>query len=300
MPPVRALHLPVASLLPRKRRASVETKPLFVAGSPRSGTTGLIKYLNLHPEIVICRERYKYVSPRRITPELFDFERILDFRERETNQSREAHVELLAGKDPDRVRWVGDKYPLYFERLRTLASKNPGAHFLVLYRPVEEVAESFEARASNPKDGWPERNGFAAGIRIWNASLQRTRAYIESTPRPRLLIVDYHRFFGAGEAYVPLLSGFLDIELDDGIRRRWARMSEGFAQRRRPKALLSPQHEELVRRLKDHATEAWIRERIERQEAAGATSGAPIRTRARRTLSARIAELRGASRAAVR
>jgi len=264
-------------------------RPLFVAGSPRSGTTGLIAYLNRHPEILVCRERYKYGSPRRITPDLFAFERILDFRDRETNQSRDAHVELLGRKDPASLKWVGDKYPLYFKSLRELAKKNRGARFIMLYRPVEEVAESFEARASNPNDGWPERNGFEAGIRVWNESLRHTRAFVESKRNPRLLIVDYHRFFGASETFIPLLSGFLGVHFDDHIRTAWASMSNRFAETRRTKAAIGPEHERLVRETKDHAAEAWMLERIASQGSGGVTSSASGLRRARRMVSSRLA-----------
>lgn len=54
-------------------------RPLFIAGCPRSGTTALTRYLNLHPEILLCIERYKYLDPERITPDLFTFKRILNY-----------------------------------------------------------------------------------------------------------------------------------------------------------------------------------------------------------------------------
>ena len=116
---------------------------LFVGGPPKSGTTALVRYLNQHPEVLLCMERYKWVPPHLIRPDLFTFERILDYRpsprgdRQETNTPRDYHVELLAGKDPERLKWIGDKTPSYVEQLRWLSENNPGASFIIIYRPLE-------------------------------------------------------------------------------------------------------------------------------------------------------------------
>jgi hypothetical protein len=65
--------------------APTAMRPLFVAGNQRSGTTALARYLNHHSQILICVERYKYVQPENITPDLFSFERILAVDPSETN-----------------------------------------------------------------------------------------------------------------------------------------------------------------------------------------------------------------------
>ena len=229
-------------------------RPLFVAGVPRSGTSGFTAYLNRHPEILVCIERYKYLSAKRISPELFTLERILDFRERETNISRDRHVSLIERKDPARLRWVGDKYPHYVMEMKTLAKRNPGARFIVLHRPAEEVAESYEARASNPEDRWPAKNGFEVGIEHWNRSMRSTRRFVEGgLGDPKVLIVDYHRFFYEPESFLPVLSRFLQVDFDERVRASWASMSARFAERRRPKREITPEEQALVEERKDHA-----------------------------------------------
>lgn len=266
---------------------SASARPLFVAGCPRSGTTGFTDYLNRHPEVLVCRERYKYVAPKQIAPELFSFERILDFRPGETNLSRDAHVKLLADKDPARLKWVGDKYPHYVKRFGVLAANNPGARFIVLYRPVGEVAESFEARASNPSDRWPLENGFEAGIDLWNESLRLTRKFIEGRSDAEVLIVDYHRFFYKPETLIPLLSGFLELEFDSRIRESWSMMSSRFGARRRPKNTLTSEQESLVEQKKDHAIESWVLDYISRQGTEGSTSRGSVWRRWREAMGQR-------------
>ena len=238
---------------------------LFIAGPGRSGTTALANYLNRHPEIMVCRERYKYI-PKKVTPEHFSFERILDYREDETNLPREQGLELLSTKAPEKLKWVGDKVPGYVRNLKTLQRNNPGARFMVLYRSIEEVAESYQARSKNPNDRWlGNRDGFKIGVRDWNVAMRKTRDFIESRLNPEVLVVSYHDFFYHSEAFIPLISGFLDIEFDGSVRKSWRKMSWRFEKQRRQKEPLDEEQQAYIEDNKDRVAEAWILERLERQ-----------------------------------
>lgn len=241
-------------------------RPLFVAGCQRSGTTAFAEYLNRHPEVLVCLERYGRIPAEEVNPDLFTFERILDYGKEETTRPRGYYEKLLGGKDPERLRWVGDKYPGYARWLRRLDANNPGARFIVLYRPVEEVAESWEARSRNPEDPWlGGKDGFELGVKTWNNIQNRTRKFIEGGLGERILLVSYRDFFYRNEACVPLISAFLGIEFDARVREDWRRMSEAFERERRPKEPLTTEQEEYVRLHKDREAGAWIEARIERQ-----------------------------------
>ncbi|WP_160309611.1 sulfotransferase family protein [Rubrobacter aplysinae] len=238
---------------------------LFVAGPGRSGTTAFANYLNQHPRLLICRERYKFLQPE-ITPDLFSFDRILDYREGETNLPKSYHEELLAGKSPDELAWIGDKTPSYVRNLGKLHKNNPGSRFIVLYRPIEEVAESYDARSKNPEDAWlGGKNGFELGVRDWNIAMKKTRQFVEGPRDPELLIISYHDFFSRSESCIPLVSRFLEIEFDDEVRRAWEKMSRSFENRRRRKEPLSQEQARYIQENKDHETEAWVLDRIQRQ-----------------------------------
>ncbi|MEJ7841871.1 MAG: sulfotransferase [Rubrobacter sp.] len=245
-------------------------KLLFIGGPPRSGTTALADYLNQHPELLVCIERYKWVPPHEVRPELFTFERILDYRSSsrgdrpETNTPREHHVELLAGKDPQRLAWIGDKTPAYVEQLRWLSENNPGASFILTYRPLEDVAESFEARAKDPEDPWL-LGGFETGVEQWNAAMKSTRNFVKSARNLNVLILSYHDFFYNNQAVVPLLSRFLDIEIDQRTQDAWTRMSRGFEARRRTKEPLSEERRAYIRANKNEAAERWMLNRMRKQ-----------------------------------
>lgn len=248
------------------------TRLLFVGGPSRSGTTALADYLNLHEEILLCMERYKYVSDA-VDPGFFALDRITDYEPgqgkqsgAQTNTPREYHEDLVAGKDPDRLKWIGDKYPNYVRRLNTLWRKNPGAKFILTYRPVEEVAESYEKRSKNPDDPWlGGRAGFEIGVRDWNIAMRETRDFIEGFVNAPVLIVGYHDFFYRNEEFVTLISRFLDLEFDAAVRRAWRDASQGFESGRREKEPLSKEQTAFIEEHKDHEVERWILARIARQ-----------------------------------
>lgn len=238
---------------------------LFVAGPGRSGTSAFTRYLNQHEEILVCQERYKF-TPKEVTPELFTLGRILDYRKRETNLPRENYVDLISKKDPAKLKWIGDKTPGYVQHLKPLFKNNPGARFVVLYRPIEEVAESYDARSKNPNDPWlGGKNGFKLGVKDWNSAMRRTREFIQSALAPEVLIVSYHDFFYRSESYIPLLSRFLGLEFGEDVRRVWRKTSLKFEQERRRKESLTGEQARLVEKYKDRAAEEWVLERIKRQ-----------------------------------
>ena len=236
-----------------------------MAGCQRSGTTAFIRYLNLHPEVLVCRERYKYI-PRQVTFDHFSFDRILAYSAEETNVPEEQFVELLARKEPEKLKWVGDKNPDYYKHFDGLLHRNPDARFIVLYRPLEEVAESFEARARDPEDHWPAHYDSGLSVKLWNLALNNTREFIEDGHNHRVLVLDYHAFFGVDEATIALLSRFLEIEFDETMLDGWRERSAGFGGARRRKEALDEDQRSFVLENKDHAAEEWVLGRIEHQK----------------------------------
>ena len=258
-----------------RNELSKRPKLLFVCGCDRSGTTTFADYLNRHPEILICQERFKATVPQEeITPDLFTFERIGNFRPGETENPIwkngheffvKYHTELLAKKDPATLKWIGDKNPNYVRNMDLMAGNNPGARFIVMYRPIEEVAESWEARAKDPDDHWNSDRGFQRAVKTWNLALRKTREFIENSVAPRVRIIDYHDFFYHNEAVVPLISRFLGIEFEEFVTKTWADATLAFDSGRRPKRTLSQEQHYFIQEHADRATEAWILDRVEKQ-----------------------------------
>lgn len=249
---------------------NMERNYLYIGGPARSGTTALTKYLNEHPEVMICRERFKWLPRRDVTPEVFTFDRIVDFEDgyekRDTPRRKQVHEELVGRKDPDRLRWMGDKFPGYVRTLDTLSENNPGASFILTYRTIEEVAESYEARSKNPEDEWlGGRDGFWLGIDAWNKTMQHTRDFIESGTNPNILVVSYHDFFYRNEECMPLISRFLDLEFDESVLEAWREESKSFESQRREKEPMTEEQQALIDEHADREAEAEVLQRIEQQ-----------------------------------
>lgn len=244
-------------------------RPLFVIGASRSGTTAIMEYMNQHEEILVCRERYKR-NYEQMDPALLTFDRVLDYEPRreggETNIPREYHVELLAKKDPAKLKWIGDKQPAGSRRYRAISENNPGAHFLITYRPIEEVVESVEDRTKeldNPVFGG--KDGVKLGVAAWNRAMTSAREYLESYGEPNGLIISYHKFFSRPSDYVPLLSEFLELDFGDSILQAWSDASRKFEGGRREKESITNAKAEYIEENKDHDAEVWVLERIARQ-----------------------------------
>ena len=243
---------------------------LYIGGPSRSGTTALTSYLNRHPEMMICRERFKWIPRKDVTPQVFTFERILDFEDgyekRDTPRRKQVHEELVGSKDSGKLRWMGDKYPGYVRRLDVLSENNPGASFILTYRPVEEVAESFEARSRNPEDAWlGGKEGFRLGVEAWNKAMQHTRDFIQSGVNPNVLVVGYHDFFYRNEEFMPLVSRFLDLTFDEAVLRAWKEESRSFEEERREKEPVDEEQQALIDEYADREAEAGVLRRIEQQ-----------------------------------
>lgn len=251
---------------------SDKVRPLFVGGCQRSGTTALVEYLNVHAEIALCYERYKRTSKDDITPEKFTFERILDYRPGETNKPWnlgsyiERHRQMLETKRAESLCWIGDKNPNFVANMPVLLKNNPGARFIMLYRPVEEVVESWQSRAADAADYWNPSDGFEKGVQFWNRAMYSLREFAESEHNDRLLILDYQGFFSEPERSVPLLSRFLGVEFSNEDLKTWREKSAAFDSDRRRKSPLTEEQLSYIEAHADRASESYVKARILAQQ----------------------------------
>ena len=244
---------------------------LFVCGCDRSGTKALTDYLNRHPEILVCQERSVTRQQGEITLDLSTFERMLDSLPEETGDPApdndgdrliKPHAELLANRDPARLRWIGASDTDYVRRMESVAANNPGARFIVVYRPIEEVAESWETTVAD--DHQNSNDGFGQAVKTWNRGLQGTRRFMRDSLVPRVLLISYHDFLHRTETVVPLISRFLELAFDKSVAADWAAEAVQ-SQRGRPKETLSKEKQTLIQKKANRAAEEWILNRIDKQ-----------------------------------
>lgn len=187
----------------------------FVLGPARSGTTAMVELLNAHPAICMGVERYKrYYRRNRAYPALLlTKERFFSFEETDTNARpdrkpwKPLYKSLAAKWDTAKV--VGDKEG--FAALPHIVAGVPEPRIIYMLRDIAQVASSWNSRAANPTDKWPERNDFRAAVNRWNEANALTCSFADSLG-PRLMVVDYGKFFSGDDSYAARLLEFLGLE----------------------------------------------------------------------------------------
>lgn len=203
-----------------------QERPIFIVGSPRSGTTLLRNMLNRHPAIAICRatDYYHYVylrrksfgdlsdagNRRRLVKEFLGLQRI---------QRMQVDLEAL---EPILLR-EGVSYPAFFACLwryyaqvhgkrrcgeknarhamftETLCEWYPGAHILHLVRDPRDVVASLLRMPFAP-------HNVIGAARMW---LAHNLAALRSSGRPQYLAVRYEQLVTDPESELKRICSFV-------------------------------------------------------------------------------------------
>jgi hypothetical protein len=150
---------------------------LFLSGAPRSGTSALTELLSSHPDIAIGMERFKFAYAKKsVNRNVFIKKNFFDFKDTETNinDKNGKYVDYYSNllEKYSGCSIVGDKYPQLYKFWPSLLKEfGSEGKFIFIIRDINDVASSFNVRASNPKDKWPEKNDYKKAVEIWNNSL---------------------------------------------------------------------------------------------------------------------------------
>ncbi|MEL6203989.1 MAG: sulfotransferase [Pseudomonadota bacterium] len=188
---------------------------LVAGGCARSGTTALGKALNAHPDILLGNERYlgRFKSGK-VTREHFEKERFLGGPRGLGESASEAY---------DRARIIGDKIPDIARTYRYVFERFPGVRIVYIVRNPISVAESYEARKSDPSDHWM-RNATNA-IATWNRSVSQTLAQLRRE-KP-VTVVSYEKLFTSVES-LGTLFGALGLDIAEADQSALAGLVEEF------------------------------------------------------------------------
>lgn len=212
---------------------------LFVSGVPRSGTTALVKLLNLHPAMMIGTERYfEPIQAGVLEPGMFERARFLDVRKEDCHGRGFQIPPADWGARYDAARVIGDKFPRLYAHLDTIEARFPRARHLYVFRNPLSVAESYESRRTDPGDHWVK--GWREALGEWNASLARFAGLFPGAGG-KVLLLPYEDTFGSVGA---MRRVFAWLGLTPPPRARLAPLAEDYT---RLSASIGPRHETMRR-----------------------------------------------------
>lgn len=253
--------------------------PIFIVGSPRSGTTLLRSLLSRHPAIAICAETrffadvYKRRSAfgslanienrRRLTDEYLAMARTARFEIDLARLRRKLLEEattypaflaaLLTGYADfhDKPR-CGEKTPQHAFHTEMLSEWYPGARLIHIVRDPRDVVASLQRMAWAPKSIW--NNAW-----IWTLF---NRAAEASRHRPEYLLVSYERLIASPEEELARICSHigeewpqsLNVAADPSAQYSWPQSANGVVTVTRSRVQswreqLSPQEISVVERI---------------------------------------------------
>jgi hypothetical protein len=156
--------------------------PLFIIGNKRSGSSQLVRMLNLHPQVFVSHESdiswilYQFYNHQPFRAHPWDSDKgmrfTLDVAEHLLSPAKSPRENFLAVqmsimekgspwlpplKKPT-LKWIGDKKPMQHtdpELLKFMLEQFPNAHFLhIVRRPFDVVASSDRFNRTADGDFW--------------------------------------------------------------------------------------------------------------------------------------------------
>lgn len=212
----------------------MESQPLFVIGSPRSGTTFLCNVLNQHPLIELTNESRIFVllqdllEVRSRTPDLLEpvFRKPLT---RFVRRNMGRWVEQFYREDLGVAAPIwGDKHPPYADprvlsahaakldsvprtgsSLRTIRVALPHAKFIHVHRDPRQVAYSMLRK------GWVA--SLEEAIAVWRRHLDEIDAFFGRIEADRHLTLRYADLVERPDPAAAAITGFLNLPDDGGM-----------------------------------------------------------------------------------
>jgi hypothetical protein len=229
-------------LAPYVEHEGICPDPIFVIGSPRSGTTALAQSLGRHPALWVGKESY-------LLHDLFSGRRIEEMwarHMRRVNPCWLAHekveqdellafiglgVDALFSSRSEGKRWI-DPTPLYTPMVETIAAMFPGAVFVHMLRDGRHVVRSminFERKFSDETIARAQRNeiprwsrDFRRGCETWAYWVEVALTFEAANPT-RCLTVRNEELGADPESGFAALSTFLGLEPHPGPANLFAK-----------------------------------------------------------------------------
>lgn len=220
-------------------------RPLFIVGNKRSGTSQLVRVLNLHPNIFVAHESdiawilYQFYHNQPFAAHRWDSDRGMRVtlaaaghrldraatpRENFVNVQRAVMDQgtpwLPAQQKPD-LRWIGDKKPMQHtdpELLKFLLAQLPEARFLHIVRhPFEVVSSSDRFNQTADGDFWQGLTP-AEKLERWTFHEKQVRQLRQDFPE-RVHSLRFEDFCRNTKKELANIFKFLDLKPDGRLLR---------------------------------------------------------------------------------
>jgi hypothetical protein len=193
---------------------------LFIAGCPRSGTSALVRILSFSKDIVIGLERFGHLVSKnnfQLNKSHFETERFFKLETHDTfyEDVIKFHHKFYPNmrKKYETAKIVGDKRPDLYRSYDELFMNFPEAKVIFIYRQLDKVASSYNARAIE-ENSWPADKNFKQAVIDWNESLYCTLQAIKRGYN--IKIVEYENVFQSNSNLDDLFE-FVGVEKDAGV-----------------------------------------------------------------------------------
>jgi hypothetical protein len=222
---------------------------LFICGCPRSGTTALVRLVNSHNSLAIGMERYKYYANSknisRINQGAFKSDTFFNLQDNQTNINWKYFYDELIDKYQLGVKYLGDKYPHYYRFYNQINHNLGDVKWIFIIRDVISIANSYNARAADPKDKWSPEANFKKAVDHWNEALESTWKYQKNNPNPNLFVCEYEKLFNYDLDYFNSLFDFLEVKPDFQTEAFFTTMKQDWLNKKATKPLSTLQLNDL-------------------------------------------------------
>lgn len=206
----------------------LSSKPVFVVGVFRSGTSLLCSILNQNPSLAVMYECDVWNFPRPFLNVRFrsNWAERMEFY----NQALSRH-EIVTEPDVARMKEIrtpldlyeaygkrkgatvsGEKSPFYCDRLVQLHELYPDAHFIVIWRPPEEIYRSVLKASEGSR--FFARPGMLSRM-IYHQEQAIRQAQLIKKAGARLLRLDYADLVDRTEKTCQDICAFLEVKFDE-------------------------------------------------------------------------------------
>ena len=187
------------------------TRPIFVVGCQRSGTTLLRLMLDSHPNISCGPETRFLADFAKVTGEGWDRMGLYGFAKEYWYEKFAEFFDSFQteyAKGRGKTRWA-DKTPRYALSLDFIDSLFPDSQIVHVVRDGRDVVASH-------RDRWGYRSAVKA-VEKWPRYIRTARAFGAGLPADRYLEVRYERLVGDTEKELRRLLSFLDEPWDAAV-----------------------------------------------------------------------------------